>query len=378
MKENTTSLQTNIEGMINSPELHILRKQLMNLVQANESENNYYIRENINGKPYNPNNNSLNSISKVDDVLIETLQKLSPFMVQNPITTTYMNFDLKDILSRLIPFTKKQIERMTEHTRLRVVKLALLGVDNALTAHKSIVLDETKIMFYNTYESERLRILMEDKEDKMIVLEEDAIHLIRNIFSTVLSKWLHYYIGLTTIPKVPSYIKFHQKEENYMLYDLCIESLKQLPHLDECYMETLKNSIECYLLEGHTLSNEEISEIREFQSCPFLHELYDYSFLISKSGNNEIVPNNKVIQGNFGLFQKTRNVVQLLDELYMLIRNPADFENIAAHILSFAELVQSISSRLDIMTVCDATGLELIAEVIDCLPKLEQMLKRQY
>lgn len=378
MKENTTSLQTNIEGMINSPELHILRKQLMNLVQANESENDYYIRENINGKPYHPNNNSLNNISKVDDVLIETLQKLSPFMVQNPITTTYMNFDLKDILGRLIPFTKKQIERMTENTRLRVVKLALLGVDNALTAHKNITLDERKIMFYDTFESEKLRILMEDNEDKMIVLEEDAIHIIRNIFSTVLSKWLHYYIGLTTIPKIPSYINFHQKEENYMLYDLCIESLKQFPHLDECYMETLKNSIECYLLEGHTLSNEEISEIREFKSCPFLHELYDYSFLISKSDNNEMVPHDKVIQGNFGLFQKTINVVQLLDELYMLIRNPAEFENIAAHILSFAELVQSISSRLDITTICDATGLELIAEVIDCLPKLEQMLKRQY
>ncbi|MEJ1517427.1 hypothetical protein R3O67_29885 [Bacillus cereus] len=378
MKENTTSLQTNIEGMINSPELHILRKQLMNLVQANESENDYYIRENINGKPYNPNNNSLNNISKVDDVLIETLQKLSPFMVQNPITTTYMNFDLKDILSRLIPFTKKQIERMTENTRLRVVKLALLGVDNALTAHKNITLDERKIMFYDTFESERLRILMEDNEDKMIVLEEDAIHLIRNIFSTVLSKWLHYYIGLTTIPKIPSYIQFHQNEENYMLYDLCIETLKQFPHLDACYMETLKNSIECYLLEGHTLSKEETSEIREFKSCPFLHELYDYSFLISKSDNNEIAPNNKVIQGNLGLFQKTRNAVQLLDELYMLIRNPADFENIAAHILSFAELVQSISSRIDITTICDASGLELIAEVIDCLPKLEQMLKRQY
>ncbi|MCU7667339.1 hypothetical protein [Bacillus thuringiensis] len=378
MNENTTSLQINIEGMINSPELHILRKQLMDFVQDNERENAYYIRENINGKPYHPNNNSLNNISKIDDVLIETLQKLSPFMVQNPITTTYMNFDLKDILGRLIPFTKKQIERMTESTRLRVVKLALLGVDNALTVHKNITLDERKIMFYDTFESEKLRILMEGNEDKMIVLEEDAIHLIRNIFSTVLSKWLHYYIGFTTIPKLPSYIQFHQQEENYMLYDLCIETLKQFPHLDASYMENLNNSIVCYLLEGHTLSNEEISEIREFKSCPFLHELYDYSFLISKSDNNEIVPNDKVIQGNLGLFQKTRNVVQLLDELYILIRNSIDFENIAAHILSFAEFVQSISSRLDITTICDDTGLELIAEVIDCLPKLEQMLKRQY
>lgn len=315
--------------------------------------------------PYTPKKNTFTKLASSNEELAILLRGLSPFIryvKTGPDTVESTEIEPKNLFKKIIPFTQSQIERMKLDTKEQLINAIIVGIKETLKKYRDWLLDGNKLMFEDTFETEKLQFLINQGQEPIIFNEKDYEYIEEIIIYSLL-KMLRFKFGITEFPKYPSYIEASYIEKDYyLIYEIHIKLLKQFDCLETACISRIGTNITSFLSDGNKLTPEESIEFKGFKVCPLLLEPADFSFFTDKLNGNVV-----------GLFT-TKQLVSIAEELHELM-HPKDFEEkVINHLLLFSECIKKLTHNKSILEVADDSALELILSTFNTLSKLKQLM----
>ncbi|MDA1674995.1 MULTISPECIES: hypothetical protein [Bacillus cereus group] len=315
--------------------------------------------------PYVPKKTTFAKLASANEELAILLRGLSPFIrfaKTGPDTVEETEIEPKNLFKKIIPFTQSQIDRMNLDTKEQLINANISGIKETLKKYRDWLLDGNKIMFEDTFETERLQFLFNQGQEPIIFNEKDYEY-IEEIITYSILKILRFKFGITEFPKYPSYIEESYIEKDYyLIYEIHIKLLKRFECLEKDCISRIGSNITSFLSNGNKLTIEESIEFKEFKACPLVSEPVDFSFFTDTLNGNVV-----------GLFA-TKQLVSIAEELHELM-HPKDFEEtVLNHLLSFSECIKKLTHNKSILEVADDSALELILSTFNTLSKLKQLM----
>lgn len=318
------------------------------LLEVNELLNERSLMDVIHGKYkspkevqkiYVPTERVLENLTMVNEDVFKSLKKLSPLNVD------VQNQEIRVFLNKFFKFTNEQINRMDEETKEKVIANGMKGIQKTIEAGKNNLVHSTYFMFEETYQQERLKMLIEDNIFKPVILEYEFVEQkFLSMFKSALNDmfWvegIHFIGGLSG------------ERCQQLHFQLTIDLLKRCKELTWHSMREVQRVYIEKFKEG--LTEEEKQDYREFAGCPISFNLspdYDSGETLYKESIHE-------------LFIITKNW-----DRYKEIAKEERIENILACLVKVGKFVSGkLKEGIDITTFTTSNEMVKSMSVLDSL-----------
>lgn len=172
-----------------------LQEQRMDYVQKEKKP----IEKPDTPKPYRPRKSTISSLREasisIQKQLNSHLRTVSPFPIHND-TTEHMHYKMysvrgtgRKVLESLLSFSSQQLCAMEPSTKEEVIEASLFAIKQAVRKHRSSFFHKG-FMFEDDFEENKLKYLLENGDEPIIVSEDDYKFLEEH-YMTAMSKLIH-------------------------------------------------------------------------------------------------------------------------------------------------------------------------------------------
>lgn len=230
-------------------------------------------------KPYNPKKATLDKLkddgSLVEGALRMHLRSVSPFPNHNntivPVRRNSPPFKARKLLSRFYPFNNEQMRRMTPELKEEVISTSLNTIKKFMRKNKEYFFNKG-FMFEDQYETDKLKYLIENGEEPIVISNEDYFFLERSYIKAMREL---FEIIFQEAYKLKKGNMNDSEKDGEEFYHFQLECAKRFNYLNRNIIQSLSGSFVTHLLYDSELNEKIINEYHSLRLCPLTEHLKD-------------------------------------------------------------------------------------------------------